>query len=77
MPRRMRCRRSFLPDTFLGVVTATTIIPVVGIVSYRALIRRDLLSLKEVATTAIIGAAVFVPLFTMFVRVARHADETL
>ena len=60
-----------------GVVTATTILPIVGIVTYRALLRRDLLSVNAAVITAIVGAAVFVPLFALFVRLARSIDAAL
>jgi hypothetical protein len=49
----------------------------VGIVTYRALLRGELLSLNAAVITAIVGAAVFVPLFALFVRVARSIDAAL
>jgi hypothetical protein len=60
-----------------GVVTAATIIPIVGIVTYRKLLRGELLSVNAAVITAIVGAAVFVPLFALFARVARSIDAAL
>lgn len=54
-----------------GVATAVTVIPAVGIVSYRALLRSQLLSPTAAVASAIVGIAVFVPLFASFVHLAR------
>jgi hypothetical protein len=60
-----------------GVVTAASIIPAVGVVLYGILLRRGLLSIKAALTTATIGIVVLVPLFMLFVRVARRVDGML
>jgi hypothetical protein len=60
-----------------GVVTAATVIPGVGMLSYGILLRRGLLSIKAAVAAAIVGIVVFAPLFMLLVQLARFVDQLL
>lgn len=65
--------RGYVP----GVISAVTVIPVVGIIVYRRLFTSTALTQRTALAATLAGAVVFLPLFAGLVAIARRVERIL